>query len=424
MIFPPVATPAVKTAVSSTTLNIPTTTITSVLPAAVTVAPAKKEEKKAPDPKKEAEEAEKKRKAQWEAQQGIIDARMVDKARNADVFATGPLVNGILTNPLLSDITFGAGVFGGENKKFFTAAAGSARVESRRRIANSLQRQIDRYVDAHPEPTETDITTVRGFRAKREENVALGASSRTGVFSAFVPSSPLANGLTAVSSTHTDEGYKYGAIAARHALELARAKFLKNTSDVTARQSFNQARDFKEAKDVERKGTQAEKLNSVMFLAGSGKSDLLTQYGILNQQKGYMTEKNIAGRQLNLAEDKMRDSPSEDNWWKLRLARATFDWREQYEIQYRSRGLAALSTNSLFKNVFSMSQVLRNQDLVEAQKRISRITLQMRKRDYAKKYEGADETEMRFLGLSQYGKQSSPGSEYGGKPYSAPVGAK
>jgi hypothetical protein len=282
-------------------------------------------------------------------------------------------------------------------------------VESRRRIANSLQRQIDRYVAAHPEPTDTDVATVRQFRAKREENVALGDSSRTGVFSAFVPSSPLANGLAAVSSTHTDEGYKYGAIAARHALELARAKFLKNTSDVSARQSFNQARNFREAKDIERKGTQAEKLNSVMFLASGDKSDLLTQYGILHQHKGYMTEKNIARRQLNLAEDKMRESPSEDNWWKLKLARATFDWRDQYEIQYRSRGFAALSPAGLFKNIFSMSQVLRNQDLVEAQKRISRITLQMRRRDYAKKYEGADETEQRFLGLSTYGKpQSSP----------------
>jgi hypothetical protein len=328
-----------------------------------------------------------------------------------------------LNNPLVANSEFALDGFTGDNAKVLRAGSFFTRVMSRRRVASSYQRQIDRYVVAHPEPTKTDVSTVGQFRAKRDENNLLGDSSRTNTIGAFVPSSnlPLTNGLSAVNLAQTDKAYEKGALAARHAADLAKEKFLKNTSDVSARQTFNQARDFREAKNLERRGTEAEKLNAVLPLIGGSKSPFLAQYGVLHQQKGTLAEKNIAKRQLNIAQQKMDENPSEDNWWKLKLARATFDWRDEYEQFYRSKGFQNVATAALpalWRNVFSASQTLRYKDVIDAQKRISHITLQMRKRDYAKKYEGAEtETQQRFLALNSYGRSSQQsGKPSGGQP--------
>jgi hypothetical protein len=386
-VLPPVSAPVVKTTVSSA-------------PAITT------KEDKPKDAKKEAEAAEKKRKDQWEAQQGIIDARLVDRARDLDVFGAGNLRNGILTNPLVADTAIGVAGFGGANGNVIKAGSFLTRVMSRRRVARSYQRQIDRYVPAHPEPTKADFNTVAQWRAKRNENTFIGDAQQVNMVSSFVTRQPLLNGLTAVNSANLAQADQQGSIAARQAFELAKDKFLKNTSDVAARQTFNQARDFKQAKINERQGSQANRVNAVLPLLGGSKSSLLTQYGVLNAEKGNLAEKNIARRQLNIAQQKMDADPSEDNWWKLKLARATFDWRDQFEQSARSRGLRTVATGlpSLWSNIFRASETLRYKDLIAAQKRISRITLAMRKRAYAKKYEGADETQTRMLALNSYGK--------------------
>lgn len=399
--------PSVKTVGYS--VNFPS--LSMVAPPAVSAAP-KLESK---DAKKEAEEAEKKRQAQYEAQQVIVDARITTNARDLDVFAASNLINGILTNPLVADTAIGVSGFGGANGRLIRAGGQLARVRSRRQIASAYQRQIDRYIFAHPEPTKTDFDTVSQARAKRDEANYVGDSAMTNIFSAFVPSSnrPLASGLAAVSLTQIDQSVQSSNTAARHAFELAKDKFQKNTSDVSARQTFNQARDFREAKGFEKQGTSADRLNAVLPLVGASRNPLVAQYAALNLQKGAIGEKNIARRQLNIAEQKMEESPSEDNWLKLKLARATFDWRDSVEQFQRSRGfgnIASAALPSLWRNIFSASSTLRFKDSVEAQKRISRITLQIRKRDYAKKYGGADETESRMLALSTYGKTGGQSS--------------
>jgi hypothetical protein len=282
---------------------------------------------------------------------------------------------------------------------------------SRRRVAHSWQRQIDRYRDAHPDlSSETDLRTVFQFQAKRDENNAVGDSARTSMVASFVPATEadLVKELSAVGQVHSTNAAQHGAVAAKQAYALAKEKFLKNTTDVTNRRVFNQARDFREAKNLQRKGSEAERLNAVLPLIGAAKANpYLAQYGVLSQQKGVLGEKNIAERQLRIAEQNMDENPSEDNAWKLRLARATFDWRDQYEKFYRSRSFNTLAKAALPKlasSIFSASQTLRYKDVIDAQKRIARITLQMRQRDYAKKYatEG-DETQQRFLALSSYG---------------------
>lgn len=377
------------------------------------------------DAEKAAAAAEKKRKDQFEAQQSIIDAQITNRARNLDVFAAGNLINGILTNPLIADNTIGVSGFGGSNGKLIRAGGQLARMNSRRSIANAYQRQVDRYIVAHPEPTKTDIDTVAQFRAKRDESSFLGDWARTNAFASLVPSSnkPLANSLTAVNLAQFDEGYQSAALASRHALALARDKYLKNTSDVSARQIYFQARDFQAAKNFEQDGTSAERLNAVLPLIGATKNPFLTQYGVLSQQKGVLGEKNIAKRQLKIAQQNMDQNPSEDNWLKLKLARATFDWRDSYEQFYRSRSLGGVATAalpSLWRNIFSASSTLGFKDAVDAQKRISRITLQIRQRDYAKKYEGADQTEQRMLALNSYGKSSTQGSSSDSKSAASP----
>jgi len=332
-------------------------------------------------------------KAKRNAYEAVVDAQIVNRARSWDVYGAHLPNAALVPSPIAIGGPIGA-----------TIKAGSLGtiVRSRRMVARSFQRQIDRYIPDHPNGTRDDINTVQQWRGKRDENNLWSDGWQVEAARTFFPgSNPVNPALGFISTKSFLDSYDRAEDAQYHTVLLARDKFLKNTSNIENRRAYNQAVRVWNAKKNQEQGLGAELVNRILPLAGGSASKLVGAYGSKKAIRAADTEERVAEEQRKIAQQKFHEKPTEDNYLALKLARATEDWKENSYDFAKARTLPfALPQFSL---IFGAARYMDYREVQDAQKRVSRLTLETKRRAYEKLFQGAD-TAQRLPALDAYGR--------------------